>query len=164
MSDNFWNDGDDSDEIETNPMRVLREKAEADSKVIREMADELKEYRRERELDKLAGVAKSKGLDPSVVALATKAGFDANEQGLDGFLKEFGGLITKPAGEPEAEGEQPPGEENSVPADEQAALDAMAAASQGSTPAKGLDAVSAQIGQADSPEAVMAALSALRKG
>ena len=152
MSEWYEDDNDNSGTSESNAMRVLREKAEADSKLIREMSEELKEYRRERELDKLTGVAKSKGLDPSVVALATKAGYDPNEQGLDGFLKDFGGLIAKPAGEPEAEGEQLPGADDSVPAEEAAALEAMAAASQSAVPAKGIAALEAQMSSINDPD------------
>lgn len=151
MSEWYEDDNDNNGAGESNAMRVLREKAEADSKLIREMSEELKEYRRERELDKLTNVAKSKGLDPSVVALATKAGYDPNEQGLDGFLKDFGGLITKPA-EPEAEGEQPPGEETTLSAEEQAALGTMAAASQSAVPAKGIAALEAQMSAIQDPD------------
>lgn len=155
MSEWYEDNDDNNGASESNAMRVLREKAEADSKLIREMSEELKEYRRERELDKLTGVAKSKGLDPSVVALATKAGYEANEQGLDGFLKDFGGLITKPAEGSETEGEQPLGDETTVSAEEQAALGTMAAASQSATPAKGIAALEAQIMGATDEEALL---------
>jgi hypothetical protein len=117
-------------------------------------------------MDKLSKVAESKGLDPSVVALATKAGYEATADGLDGFLKDFGGIVAKPQA-PSGDG----GEEQSassavgsvIAAEEQAELEAMAAASQGSTPAAGLAAIQTQLGTADSPEAVMAMLEQLRK-
>jgi hypothetical protein len=116
-------------------------------------------------MDKLSKVAESKGLDPSVVALATKAGFEPTADGLDGFLKEFGGLVTKPKESPGAGGEEQPSTDDVksvIAAEEQAELEAMAAASQGNTPAVGLAAVQSTIGQADSPEAVMAALAGMR--
>ena len=65
MSDNFWADGVDEVE-ETNAMRVLREKAEADSKVIREMAERLAKMEAKEQRSALEDSLKAKGLDPKV--------------------------------------------------------------------------------------------------
>lgn len=119
-------------------------------------------------MDKLSKVAESKGLDPSVVALATKAGYEPTADGLDGFLKDFGGLVAKPKEAPSGEGseEQSASEAVSsvIAAEEQAELEAQAAASQGNKPAVGLAAVQSTLGQATSAEDVMAALAGLKKG
>jgi hypothetical protein len=153
----FWEDDDDAPR-ESNAMRVLREKAEADSKVIREMAEELKGLRAERDQEKVRSVVTSKGLDPKVASLAAAAGVEPNEQAVEAWLADFGDVFAKAGQEPTGEtgDEQPPVDE--VPADEQAALAAFAAAAQGSEPAKGLAAVETQIKAADSPEAVLRAL------
>jgi hypothetical protein len=159
MSDMFWED-DDSAPRESNAMRVLREKAEADSKVIREMAEELKSIRRERDQEKVARVVQSKGLDPKVAALAAAAGVEPSEQAVEAWLGEYGNVFAVKSGqEPTGDGgdEQPPASD--VPTAEQAALAAFAAAAQDATePAKGLGVLSDKIKSASSPEEVLAAL------
>lgn len=167
MSETYW-DEENETRGESSVIKVLREKAEADSKVIREMADELKEIRKERQLDKLSKVVESRELDPSVLGLAEKAGYELTEAGLDSFIKDFGNVVAKKAKVDEA----PAGGEEQTPADvvktvlaaeEQEELTAMSAASQGAQPASGLAATEAAINSADSPEAVMALLQTLTR-
>lgn len=166
MSETYW-DEENETRGESSVIKVLREKAEADSKVIREMAEELKEIRKERQLDKLSKVVASRELDPSVVSLAEKAGYELSENGLESFLKDFGTVVSKPAPKPDEQS----GEEQTaaglvqtvVAAEEQASLEAMSAASHGVQPAVGLAASASAINAADSPEAVMAVLQTLRK-
>lgn len=151
MSDNIW---EDDEQYESNAMRVLREKAENDSKLIREMSEELKALRRERQAESLSKAAKEKGLDPSVVKLAEKAGYALDEQGLEGFLKDFGALVAKPAPAAQEDETDVP-DEDVVPSDEQAVLSGIASSASGAQPKAGLDALEAQIKSADSQESLL---------
>lgn len=158
MSNEFWNDGDDSDEVtETNAMKVLREKAEADSQRIREMSEQIQKLLdrdAQRELD---SVVKEKTLPPKVVALAKAAGVKDSE-GLNTFLTEYGDVFATAGSGTTDEGDQLPGSDDGVPADEQGALSTMAGAAAGSVPAKGLEAVEASIKNAESAEDLLKVL------
>lgn len=153
MSDNFWNDGIESNETEeTNPMRVLREKAEADSRLIREMSEQIAALAARVAADDMAKTVESKKLPPKVAALAKAAGVK-DQAGLDTFLSEYGDVFAAPSSGTTAPGdEQPPEVEDGVPAEEQGALSTMAAASQGATPVTGLEAVEAKMQEIDDPE------------
>lgn len=152
MSNDYWNDGDDSDDgSETNGMKVLREKAEADSTRIREMSEQIQKLLdrdAQRELD---SVVKEKSLPPKLLALAKKAGVTDTE-GLNTFLTEYGDVFATAGSGTTDEGDQLPGSDDGVPADEQDALSTMAGASAGSVPAKGLEATEASIKNAESAE------------
>lgn len=169
MSETYWDEEfDGRGESAGNAVKVLREKAEADSKLIREMSEQLNKLTAESARNKLSEVAKSRELDPSVISLAEKAGYELTEAGLDGFLKDFGGVVAKKAStevKTETGGDEQSATDlvkSAVAAEEQAELEAMTAASQDTKPAVGLAAVQSTIGSADSPEAVMAALQGLR--
>jgi len=80
------------------------------------------------------------------------AGVEPTEQAVEAWLKDYGDVFAKRSTgqEPaEATGEEQSGEQV-VPAEDQVALAAMAAAAQGAEPAKGLAALEAQIGSAKS--------------
>lgn len=153
MSDNFWADGVDEVE-ETNAMRVLREKAEADSKVIREMAERLAKMEAKEQRSALEDSLKAKGLDPKVADLIP-AGTDPEK-----FLADYGTLLARKAeatdevvedGEDDAEG-------SAIPADEAAARAAVAKAASGAQPKAGLDATEAKIKDFDNAEDLLAFL------
>jgi hypothetical protein len=150
MSEYDWQD--DTDEVqETNAMRVLREKAEADSKVIREMAERLAKMEARENESKVDGLIVAKGLDPKVKDLIPK------DTDPEKFLADYGALFaTKQAeAEAEAEGSEDEGE---VPADEVAARAAVANAASGAAPKAGLDATEAKIKDFDNAEDLLAFL------
>lgn len=158
MSNQFWQDGDDPDEVqESNPMRVLREKADADSKVIREMAERLRKMEEKEQRRELADKIVAKGLDPKVAALIPA---DKNP---DEWLNEYAGLFARPAEvEAEPSEEEGAGADDSVSAENAAALAAIAASAKGGVPKGGLDAVEAKIkGNWDSQEEFMEYLQSL---
>lgn len=160
MSDMFT----EYDGQESNAMRVLREKAEADSRALNEMRETVSQLSKELSTTRVEKVVTSKGYDPGVAALAV-AGGASTPEAVEAWLNDNGKFLAKTVSqEPteEPEGEKTP--ESVVPEDERAALAAIAAASQGATPSAGLTPVQSQVTQADSPEAVMAALAALRGG
>lgn len=172
MSDMFWeNDGSNGEPPrESNAMRALREKAEADSKAIAELRDMVGELTKELSAGKVEKVVTSKGFDPGLAEIA-KTVVGSDPQAVEAWLKDNEKLFAKPAAAASAlEGQEPTGdtgEEQSgegsvVPADEQAALAAHAAAAQGSTPAKGLEAVVSSMSQAQSAEDVEKLLQTLR--
>lgn len=151
MSDNFWADGVDEVE-ETSAMRVLREKAKADSDLIREMREELAAMRAERERAALEQSLKAKGLDPKVADLIPK-GTDPEK-----FLADYGTLLARNAEAAEAPVEDG-GADDTVTPEEAAAQAAIAgaAASKG-TPPLGVAATEAKIRDFDNPEDLLAFL------
>lgn len=157
----FWEDEGNEPVRESNAMKVLREKAEADSKLIREMSEQLNAMKRESEATKLTSVVTSKGLDPKVAEIVKAAGVEPTEQAVEAWLKDFGDVFVKaPGQEPtgDAGAEQPPA--SAVPDGEQEALAAMAAAAQGAVPAKGLEGIEAQINAATDIESLLKVLGA----
>lgn len=155
MSNDFWQDGDDSIE-DSNAMRVLREKAEADSKVIREMAERLAKMEERESRRALEDRLKTKGLDPKVADLIPK---DADP---DKWLNDYGTLL-KGASDPQPsaagpEGDVPDGSDDGVPSAEQQFLATAAAAASGAKPPVGLDAVAAKMQEIDDPDALLAFL------
>ena len=171
MSDMFWENDDNGGARESNAMRALREKAEADSKAIAELRDMVGELTKELSAGKVEKVVTSKGLDPAVAEIAQKV-VGTDPQAVEVWLKENEKLFAKPAAGTPTPGQEPagateeeqPGGESVVRADEQAALAALAAAAQGSTPAKGMEAVATQMSQAKTPEDVEKLLQTLRPG
>jgi hypothetical protein len=155
MSDTFW-DGSDGSEYEgreSNAMKALREKAEADSKTIREMSEKLAKLEQAQAVQSLESVVKSKGLDPKVAALAAKAGVDPSEQAVEAFLKDYGDVFVKSGGsEPAGESEEEAASGSSVPEGEQQALSAMAAAGQGGAPPTGLSAMASKLDSFDNAD------------
>ena len=152
MSENFWADGVDEVE-ETNAMRVLREKAEADSKVIREMAERLAKMEKAENdraaLDKVT----AKGLDPKVLDLIPEG------KDVDAFLADYGTLLaTKSEVTDEVTDEEEGDEGSAIPADEAAARAAVAKAASGAQPKAGLDATEAKIKDFDNAEDLLAFL------
>lgn len=141
------------DNQETNAMRVLREKAEADSALIREMRDELRAMRDERQRDALSQKVVAKGLDPKVMDLIPE-GTDP-QKFLDDYADLFKTKVEAPAGETEVEGEVLP---DGVPADEAAAHAAVAAAARSATPASGADSQAAKIASFDNADDLLAYL------
>lgn len=135
MSDNsYWQDDDEV--TESNAMRVLREKAEADSKVIREMAERLRKMEEAEQRRNLESTLNAKGLDPKVAELIPA---DANpEEWLTTYGNLFGAAST-------ASQEEAPVTDDGVPADEAAALAAMGTVASGAQPKAGLNSVEAQI-------------------
>ena len=162
MSDMFW-ENDTETGRESNAMRALREKAEADSKKITELTDAVSKLTEKLNSNEVTKVVSTKGLDPRVAELA-KSAVGTDPQAVEAWLEKNGDLFAKagtpatPGQEPtpESEGEQPPASE--VPADEQVALAAFAAAAQGSEPAKGMEALQSKISSVNSPEELAALL------
>lgn len=146
-------DWDDTDEgHETPAMRVLREKADADSKVIREMAERLaKMEKAENDRAALAKV-KAKGLDPKVLDLVPEG------KDVDAFLADYGSLLAGAAPSAEAEGDGDGSEGDSVPDDEAAAQAAISGAASGAQPKAGLDATEAKIKEFDNADDLLAYL------
>lgn len=156
MSDMFWED-DDRQPRESNAMKALREKAEADSKKITELTEQLQKLSREVSESRVERVVTTKGFDPRVAALAAAAGVEPTDQAVEAWLKEFGDVFVKTTSgqEPaEATGEEQSGEQV-VPDDEQVALAALAAAAQGAEPAKGLAALESQLRTAPDEAALL---------
>jgi hypothetical protein len=150
MSDGFWQD--DTDEVpETNAMRVLREKAEADSKVIREMAERLAKMEARENESKVDSLITAKGLDPKVKDLIPK------DSDPEKFLADYGALFAVKQAEAEAEAEGSE-DEGVIPADEAAARAAVAGAASGAAPKAGLDSVEAKLQSFDNPEDLLAFL------
>lgn len=155
MSDTFWDgtDGYEPQGRESNAMKALREKAEADSKTIREQAERLAKLEKAQAIQSLESVVKSKGLDPKVAALAAAQGVEPSEQAVEAFLKDYGDVFVKSGGsEPagDSAGEADAG--SSVPEGEQQALSAMAAASQGGQAPTGLDAMASKLNSFDNAD------------
>jgi hypothetical protein len=155
MSTEFW--ADDTDEVdETNAMRVLREKAEADSKVIREMADRLAKMEAKEARSSLEDSLKAKGLDPKVADLIPK------DTDPEKFLADYGALLVRASteGSEESGGEAEGEPEGEVSADEAAARAAIANAASGAQPKAGLDSVAAKLqpGAFDNAEDLLAFL------
>ena len=156
MSENFWADGDEGLE-ETNAMRVLREKAEADSKVIREMAERLAKMEK-AENDRVAlAKVQAKGLDPKVLDLVPEG------KDVDAFLADYGTLLATKAAETSDDSGDEGGEGeggSTIPADEAAARAAVAGSAAGAQPKAGLDSVEAKLqpGVFDNAEDLLAFL------
>lgn len=160
MSDMFWENEDEAPR-ESNAMKALREKAEADSKTIREMAERLAAMEKRDQEARVASVITSKGLDPKVAALAAAAGVEADEQAVEAWLKDYGDVFARKSGseEPTGSTEEQHGE-SGTPTDEQVALAAMAAAAQGNTPAAGMGVLEQKIQSAESAEDLLKILGA----
>lgn len=148
----------DEDEYETNAMRVLREKAEADSALIREMRDELSTMRQDRQKDAATKVARDLGVDPGVLSLAPADADPAK------WLKDNAALFAKaapvggegqPVQEAEVESDAPV---STIPDDEAAAHEAIASSAREAQAPVGLNSLTSAIAAADSPEAVAALL------
>lgn len=154
MSDNFWADGVDEVE-ETNAMRVLREKAEADSKTIREMAERLAKMEERENATRLDALIVAQGLDPKVKDLIPK---DADPEK---FLADYGTLLvrksTEVTDEATDEGEEGDGG-SAIPADEAAARAAVSKAASGAQPKAGLDVVEDKIKSFENAEDLLAYL------
>lgn len=158
MSDMFWEDDDQP--RESNAMRALREKAEADSRKIAELTETVTKLSQEVSATRVEKAVTSKGLPPKVAALAAKAGVGSDPEAVEAFLKEYGDVFagstgTEPTGE---SGDEQPPADDVVPADEQVALAAAAAAARGGQPAVGLKATEDKVRAAQTPEEVLAAL------
>lgn len=155
MSNDFW---DNDTEVEETPaIRVLREKAEADSKVIREMADRLAKMEAKENRQALEDSLKAKGLDPKVADLIPE-GSDPEK-----FLADYGSLLARQAAETNGETVDEAGDEDagdSVPPDEAAARAAVANAASNAQPKGGLDSVAAKLqpGQFENAEDLLAYL------
>lgn len=145
MSDMFWEDNGQAQGQESNAMKVLREKAEADSKRLNEMADQVATLTSALNAERVEKVVTSKGYDSSVVAMLTDAGLDPTPQAIEAFLTKHGDKLAKPgaAGEPNGTTDAAGGDV--VPADEQAALSAMAAGAAGAVPQVGMSALESKI-------------------
>jgi hypothetical protein len=145
----------EEDEYETNAMRVLREKAEADSALIRE---ELTNMRQERQKAEATKVAKDLGVDPSALALAPA---DADPVK---WLQDNAKLFAKatPVGEADPvtqNGEDSPDAPvSTIPEAEAEAHAAIAESAREAQPPVGLNSLTSAIASADSPEAVAALL------
>jgi hypothetical protein len=152
MSNGFW--ADDTDEVdETNAMRVLREKAEADSKVIREMAERLAKMEKAENDRAALEKVKAKGLDPKVLDLVPEG------KDLDAFLADYGALLATSSGSTtEVEDAEDVEDEGELPADEAATRAAIAGAASGAQPKVGLDAVEAKIESFDNADDLIAFL------
>jgi len=148
----------EEDEYESNAMRVLREKAEADSALIREMRDELATMRQERQRSEAAKVAADLGVDPGVLSLAPE-GSDPTE-----WLKANANLFAKTKVDAsvddsqEAEDDTSDAPVSTIPDDEAAAHEAIASSAREAQPPVGLNSLTSAIAAADSPEAVSALL------
>lgn len=154
MSDGFWENGTEEVE-ETNAMRVLREKAEADGKVIREMADKIAKMEARDSATRLDGLLKAKNLDPKVKDLIPK---DADPEK---FLADYGALLVTASTEgSEESGGETDEAEGEGSADEAAARAAIAGAASGAQPKAGLDVVTAKLqpGAFDNAEDLLAFL------
>lgn len=147
-NEQFWQDGNDDDNSgESNAMRVLREKADADSKVIREMAERLQKMEQKESRNTLEASLKGKGLDLRVADLIPD-GTDPDE-----WLKTYGALLK--SGEvatDDTEGEEIP---DGVSAEDAAALAALSKAGSDATPKVGLDAVEARINSFENEEELL---------
>lgn len=147
MSENFWQD----DEVEeTNAMRVLREKAEADSALIREMRDELSALRKERKEENLDAAIKAKNLDPKVKDLIPDG------KSLEDFLADYGSLLGAQTNEANTDSEDDGSAGDNVPDDEAAARAAVAGAASQAKATAGLDATEAKMNSFDNPEDLIA--------
>ena len=149
MSDNFYED-------ESNAMRVLREKAEADSKTIREMAERLQKMEEKETTRAREHAILKAGLDPKVSALIPK---DADPAA---WLKENGDLFARKQVESTEEsletGDEPPAPDAHSSVEAQAIAAIAAAAKEAPPSPPGLQNLEAQIKAADSPEAIQALL------
>ena len=146
-------DWQDEDAVqETNAMRVLREKAEADSALIREMRDELREMREERLRTKAVEKVTAKGLDPKVLDLIPE-GTDPQK-----FLDDYADLFKSKAEATAPVEDQVDDLPDGVPADEAAAHAAVASAARSATPASGADSQAAKIQSFDNAEDLLAYL------
>lgn len=149
MSDNtYWQDDNDrgyGEVEETNAMKILREKAEKDSALIREMSERLRKMEEKEQRSHLESTLTAKGLSPKVADLIPK---DANpEEWLATYGDVFSSGEVTPADESSTEGE--------LDEEEAAALAALGAAGAGVTPKAGLSATEALIASAEDEEALM---------
>jgi hypothetical protein len=158
MSDMFWEDdgGQTARPAESNGMRVLREKAEADSKRLNEMADQIATLTSSLNAERVEKVVTSKGYDPAVVAALTEAGLPADPQAVSAFLEKHGNLFAKASGvTDEQTGTGAATGESVVPGDEQAAMQAQAAAAAGAQSTTGMSALENQMRGATSVDELM---------
>lgn len=161
MSDMFWEDDTQHQPRESNAMKALREKAEADSKKIAELTEAVNKLTKEVTTSRVEKVVTSKGLSPKVAAIVAAAGVEPTEQAVEAWLKDYGDVFAKAGGQEPAEatGEEQSGEQV-VSVEDQVALAAMAAAAQGAEPAKGLAALESQISSAKSEAELLKLLGA----
>ncbi len=153
MSNYDWQDDTEDDSPqESNAMRVLREKAEADGKVIREMAERLAKMEARDNESKVDGLLKAKNLDPKVKDLIPK------DTDPEKFFADYGALFATAQAEAEADADEGGEDEGVVPADEVAARAAVAGAASGAAPKVALDSVEAKIGSFDNAEDLLAFL------
>jgi hypothetical protein len=139
-------------------VKALREKAEADSKRLKEQGDQIAKLSARLAENDLRDVVTSKGLPAKVAKLAAAAGVEPTAEAVEAWVKDYGdvfitsgGPTQEPAGQ---EGAAPPAA--NVSADEQAALAAMAAAAQGGQAGSaGMSALEAAINGATDEEALL---------
>lgn len=81
---------------ESGGIKALRQKAEADSKALKEMKDQLAVLQAENQQAKVAEKLRQAGYDPGAAAF-----YQGEPTGVDDWLKTHGSLLAKPSGAPE---------------------------------------------------------------
>ena len=85
----FYGGADGAGDSQNNPIRALREKAESDSRTIKELRDELQKIKDAQRTTSVADLLKSKGLDPIVADLVPKD-VEATPEALDAWYGKYG--------------------------------------------------------------------------
>ena len=174
MSDTWNDDGQffnggagGTNDSQDNPIRALREKAENDSRTIKELRDELAKIKDAQRTTAVADLLKSKGLDPIVADLVPKD-VEASPAALEEWYSKYGKAFapaTAESGEgQESGGEGDPAGTGSVPEGEQDALsELLSSVQQRVTPAAAAD-LARKMQNAGSQEELLALIHAEQAG
>ena len=98
MSNNYWDDDDEDQDIEVNLtdsdlVKKLRKAKRADEKRIKELTEQLETFSKAQRERTVKEVLEKKGINAKAARLILKDLDDVTEESLDGWLQENGDLI-----------------------------------------------------------------------
>ena len=96
MSNNYWDDEDDDNELNLTGddlVKKLRKAKRSDEKRIKELTDQLEGFLKEKREKTVSEVLAKKGVNAKAARLILKDVQDATEESIDSWLQENGDLI-----------------------------------------------------------------------
>ena len=99
MSNNYWDDDDDEQEVPDHQLtgddlvKKLRKAKRADEKRIKELSEQLEGFLKERKERTVSEVLAKKGVNAKAARLILKDVEDATEESIDSWLRDNGDLI-----------------------------------------------------------------------
>ncbi len=96
MSNNYWDEEDDDNEVSLTGddlVKKLRKAKRADEKRIKELTDQLEGFVKEKREQTVSEVLAKKGVNAKAARLILKDVADATEESIDSWLRDNGDLI-----------------------------------------------------------------------